>query len=117
MSQYDSIGTQYDMVKTTFFNRVEQFNFRKHVEPFLQKPHTTVIDFACGTGFYSHLLLSWGAASLIGIDISHAILAGAVARLSATSFASRACFLQDDGFQPQCYPVAGSKGFDVATGV
>ncbi|GLA78713.1 hypothetical protein CBS63078_11144 [Aspergillus niger] len=117
MAQYDSIGSQYDVIKTTFFNRVEQFNFRKNVEPYLQNHDTTVIDFACGTGFYSHLLLSWGAASLTGIDISHKMLAGAISRLSATSFAPRASFVQGDGVQPQPYLVAGSEGFDIATGV
>lgn len=118
MPEYDTIGTQYDVIKTASYNRVEQSNFRNSVEPFLQNHGTTILDFACGTGFYSELLLKWGSPSmtLTGLDISSAMVDGASARLAKTPYTSRAHFLHADGAAPKFYGPPGSEGFDVATG-
>lgn len=132
-SQYDAIGSKYDMIKRTSFNRIEQLNFRKHVSPFLQKANANanVLDLACGTGFYSHLLLSWGAASLVGVDLSPVMVEAAAARLGETPYAQRAAFQAGDGFnldsiknlfyQNRMVGEQGEQGeangFDVVTGV
>jgi ubiquinone/menaquinone biosynthesis C-methylase UbiE len=36
-----------------------------------------VLDVACGTGFYSRLLKQWGAARVVGVDVSQAMIAEA----------------------------------------
>lgn len=36
-----------------------------------------VLDLACGTGFYSRLLKQWGAARVVGVDVSAAMIAEA----------------------------------------
>ncbi|KAM4067003.1 methyltransferase [Hirsutella rhossiliensis] len=115
MSQYDSIGTRYDVIKTTSFNELERFNFQKSVGPFLQQAETAVLDLACGTGFYSCLLLDWGAGSVTGVDLSARMLAGAEARLSQTRHAKRARFVQGDGLAPKTYS-ASLDAFEVVTG-
>ncbi|RFU78966.1 methyltransferase [Trichoderma arundinaceum] len=116
MAQYDSIGTQYDIIKTTSFNKLERFNFRKHVEPFLQSPGNKLLDLACGTGFYSDLLLQWGAGLLVGMDISSAMVDAARARISNTPYKDQAQFVQGDGLIPQPYSSTGAESFDVVTG-
>ncbi len=68
MAQYDAIATAYRDSK--------QLPFRKYIER-----HTlfealgdvrgkTVLDLACGEGFYSRLLMRSGAAEVTGVDIS-----------------------------------------------
>jgi SAM-dependent methyltransferase len=115
--QYDAIGTKYDRIKQTPFNKFERHNFEKHVRRLINGRDVTAIDFACGTGFYSHVLLQWGVKSLTGVDISTAMLQGAKARLSQTEYATQAKFIHGDGCQPQLYTEPGSGGFDVAIGV
>lgn len=128
MSQYDNIGSDYNIIKTLPYNRLEQHNFRKTVQPFLSGSDTSVIDFACGTGFYSSLLLSWGAPSLTGMDLSPAMVDGANARLASAVSSGSANFVVGDGFQPQLYPHPSSSAsstsqnpllgnFSLATGV
>lgn len=85
------------------------------VQPLLQQAGTAVLDLGCGTGFYSHLLLEWGAGDLIGVDISSSMVAGAEARLRQTQYAPKALFVQGDGLVPTCYSRNG-RGFDVVTG-
>lgn len=36
-----------------------------------------VLDLACGTGYYSRLLKQWGAAEVMGVDVSEAMIAEA----------------------------------------
>ncbi|MCJ1402018.1 hypothetical protein MMC11_005237 [Xylographa trunciseda] len=40
-----------------------------------------ILDLACGTGFYSNLLIDWGAAHVLGIDISSAMIQEAQSNL------------------------------------
>lgn len=121
MAQYDSIGGQFDLIKATAFAQLEQLNLRNGVEPYLQ-PHgtKTVLDLACGTGFYSKLLLDWGAKSVVGVDISQAMLDVAESRLEASPHGSQSKFVLADGTAPKKYTtVAGpeEEKFDIVTGV
>lgn len=115
MTQYDKIGSKYDSIKNTLFNRLEQLNFRKNVQPFLLDFERTVLDLGCGTGFYSERLLEWGACSVTGVDISPVMLIGARARLNHGPFAARAVFVQGDGLEPRVYG-GEAHHFDVVTG-
>lgn len=73
--QYNVIGTQYDVIKTTMFARLEHVKMQQAVEPLLRAEgdKVAVIDWGCGTGFYSQRLLGWGAASVTGVDVSSAM--------------------------------------------
>ncbi|KAJ6785796.1 hypothetical protein PWT90_06929 [Aphanocladium album] len=116
MAQYDTIGTQYDFIKTTSFNDIEQHNFRSAIEPLLTKGDCHVIEFASGTGFYSERMLRWGAASVTGVELSSAMVDGANARLASTDLASRATFICGDGREAKLYTAPSPGKFDVAVG-
>ena len=118
MSQYDAIGTKYNTIHSLPLKQLEQADFRSAVQPFLSQSHTSVIDFACGTGFYSEQLLAWGAAHVTGIDLSPSMVAGANSRLAPDVAAGRARFVVGDGTEARSYAPGGAsvEGFDVATG-
>jgi SAM-dependent methyltransferase len=70
-SQYDSIGARYNTIKQLPVAVVERENVKAAVLPYLRrKSKTRVLDLACGTGFYSQILLSWGAGYVHGVDLS-----------------------------------------------
>lgn len=66
--QYDNIGSSYEQFKTKATLPIaEKFTFFKMLGDFQEK---TILDLACGTGFYSRLLKEKGAAKVVGVDIS-----------------------------------------------
>lgn len=80
--QYDSIGPQYADIKSLpIVKYTETAAFRDLVTPLIATSvNTRVLDLACGTGYYANLLLSWGAAEVVGIDVSTAMVEAAKAR-------------------------------------
>ncbi|KAJ3499369.1 hypothetical protein NLG97_g402 [Lecanicillium saksenae] len=117
MAQYDKIGTQYDFIKTTPFNDIEQYNFRSAIQPLFAGGDCHVIEFASGTGFYSERMLRWGAASVTGVELSSAMVDGANERLANTDLAPRAKFIHGDGREVKLYPAPSPQKFDVAASV
>ncbi|KAM7199018.1 methyltransferase type 11 [Rhypophila sp. PSN 637] len=78
--QYDKIGSSYSQVKQLPTSQVEIFNLHAAIAPCLASRNGTarVLDLACGTGHYSrNLVSSWGAASVVGVDISPAMVKSA----------------------------------------
>jgi SAM-dependent methyltransferase len=70
-SQYDSIGARYNSIKQLPVAIVERENMKAAVLPYLEATTgARVLDLACGTGYYSQYLLSWGATYVHGIDLS-----------------------------------------------
>ena len=66
--QYDNIGAIYEQFKTqATLPMVEKFTFFKVLGNIQGK---TILDLACGSGFYSRLLKEQGAAKVTGVDIS-----------------------------------------------
>ena len=114
--QYDSIGLSYESVKRLPGGILERNNIRTVISPFLANPATgtraRVLDLACGTGYYSRLLLSWGAAHVVGVDISSTMIEAARASLSPSE-AESLTFLVGDCSQPL---VIDSGPFDVVLG-
>ncbi|KOS46681.1 hypothetical protein ACN38_g2307 [Penicillium nordicum] len=77
----------------------------------------TVLDVACGTGYYCSRLLSWGASSVTGMDISSSMLSAASVRLSSSIDSGCARFVLADGKQPQSFaPDHQPNYFDVVFG-
>src|SRR5215510_2952782 len=67
-AQYDHIGSKYDeYARTATLKRAESYTFFRMVGGLDGK---RVMDLACGSGFYTHLLKQHGAAQVIGVDIS-----------------------------------------------
>jgi SAM-dependent methyltransferase len=75
-AQYDAIGATYAGWKET---PVPKYSEVPTVERVLagQIQGRSVLDLACGTGFYSRLFKQWGAARIVGVDVSEAMIAAA----------------------------------------
>ncbi|KAK1770143.1 methyltransferase type 11 [Phialemonium atrogriseum] len=85
-SQYDIIGAKYDLLKQLPAAIIESENLKNAVLPYLSKApqlRPRVLDLACGTGYYSHHLIGWGAGHVLGIDQSRGMIDAANATLSA----------------------------------
>src|SRR5262245_11482883 len=67
-AQYDHIGSKYDeYARTATLKRAESYTFFRMVGALAGK---SVLDLACGFGFYTRLLKRHGAAQVLGVDIS-----------------------------------------------
>ena len=77
-SQYDTIGSKYNIFKALPAATVEVENMKSAVQPFLAvKDKPRVLDLACGAGYYSQKFLEWGADYVFGIDLSPAMISAA----------------------------------------
>ncbi|KAH8662616.1 methyltransferase type 11 [Xylariales sp. PMI_506] len=75
MSQYDHIGSKYNIFKLLPTSAVEAANLHAVLRDRIAG--SRVLDLACGTGYYSHKLIEWGADFVMGIDLSSAMLQAA----------------------------------------
>ncbi|KAL6796450.1 S-adenosyl-L-methionine-dependent methyltransferase [Trichoderma sp. SZMC 28012] len=116
MSQYDLIGASYNVVENLPYRAVEKYNVYMAIKPLL-KPGASVIEFACGTGFYSSHILTWGAEYVTGMDISPAMLESATSRLPSQVASGNARFVVGDGTMSTSFAPDNSYGhFDLAFG-
>jgi SAM-dependent methyltransferase len=98
VAQYDAIASAYQDSK--------QLPFRRHIERYTlfealpDLRGLTVLDLACGEGFYTRLLKRAGARDVLGVDISDAMirLAEAQERADPLGCRYRCCDVAD--FQP-----------------
>lgn len=114
-TQYDEIGSSYDSLKRLPAAILERNNLQATLSPFLTNPNTTVLDLACGTGYYSRLALSWGASRVIGVDISPAMIAAAAAQ-SQHPENDKLTFVVGDCTQPLDVPATSGTPFDIVLG-
>jgi toxoflavin synthase len=67
-SPYDPVAEQYRRSKyAPFRQHVEQYTLQKLTGPLHGE---SALDLACGEGFYSRLLKTWGAGTVVGVDLS-----------------------------------------------
>ncbi len=65
---YDPYADQYRRSKEApFRHHVEKYTLRKLTGPLRGE---SALDLACGEGFYTRLLKSWGAGTVAGVDLS-----------------------------------------------
>jgi toxoflavin synthase len=65
---YDSIGSSYgEYSRTATFKRGESYSFGRQLGRLEGK---SVLDLACGLGFYTRLLKERGAGRVVGVDLS-----------------------------------------------
>ena len=74
-TQYDNIGGLFNEMAQTPAARLIEHNVHSATSPFIKG--AKVLDLACGTGHYSNSLISWGASSVLGVDISSAMIKAA----------------------------------------
>jgi SAM-dependent methyltransferase len=69
------VDTPYDPYAASY-RRSKDAPFRRHVEQFTLRQLTgplhgeSALDLACGEGYYSRLLKTWGAGTVVGVDLS-----------------------------------------------
>jgi SAM-dependent methyltransferase len=116
-SQYDDIGAKYNVFKHFPTSVLETENFKDAVLPYLRKiERPRVLDLACGTGYYSHKLLDWGAAYVLGIDLSKAMVEAA--RQTITKEQQQAGVLRfQSGDALTLGKVHEEELFDIITGI
>lgn len=116
-SQYDDIGAKYNVFKHLPTSIVETQNVKDAVLPYLAKHEKArVLDLACGTGYYSHKLLEWGAGYVFGVDLSNSMVE--VARQTISDEQRQAGVLRfDTGNALTLGKIPGEEPFDMATGV
>jgi len=75
-AQYDAIGAKYVGWKDTPVpTYAEVPSVRKLLAGRIE--WRSVLDLACGTGYYSRLFTQWGAARVVGVDVSETMVAAA----------------------------------------
>lgn len=104
-TQYNTIQAPYDALRKGTIALLERRNVHDALIPHLHGAR--VLDLACGSGFYSLDLLQWGAASVLGVDVSSAMLAEARRRradvLPAGGERERARFVEADCSTPVAF--------------
>ncbi|KAL9001076.1 MAG: hypothetical protein Q9188_005534 [Gyalolechia gomerana] len=80
-TQYDKIVAPYNEMRKLPGAVLETYNMQQALAPYIKGAN--VLDLACGSGHYSHLLLSWGAAQVVGVDISSGMVEAAKAASSS----------------------------------
>lgn len=108
-TQYNQIQKPYDELRKTTIAIVERVNIREIVLPFVKG--ATVLDLACGSGFYTRSFLDWGAKSVVGVDISSAMVEEAQALTAASS--DKISYLVADCSEPTEFP---GRPFDIVFG-
>ncbi|KAL9100877.1 MAG: hypothetical protein Q9163_003804 [Psora crenata] len=82
-AQYDTIQEPYDEFRKCPIALIERANVQDAVSPFIRD--ASVLELACGSGFYSTAFLEWGAKSVVGVDISSKMVEAARAAASHLS--------------------------------
>ncbi|KAI4188348.1 MAG: hypothetical protein LQ346_005325 [Caloplaca aetnensis] len=90
-TQYNTIRAPYDEWRKSSIALIERDNVCSAVSPFITGAR--VLDLACGSGFYTRHFIEWGAKSVVGVDISSAMLEQAS---RGTSDASKVKFIEQD---------------------
>ena len=115
-AEYDKIGSPYNQVKDLpIVKYVETPSVKAALAPYLSSGGPKVLDLACGSGFYSRLMLSWGASQVLGVDISAAMIDVARADASRPEGPDLA-YLVSDASQLGDLSARGAP-FDVVAGV
>lgn len=102
-TQYNKIQGPYDYIRKKTIAYIEHENVRDTVAPFIKDAR--VLELACGSGFYTYDFLKWGASSVLGVDISEAMIEEArrLGGPDASSTSGKLGFTLADCSKPQQY--------------
>ncbi|KIX92873.1 uncharacterized protein Z520_11349 [Fonsecaea multimorphosa CBS 102226] len=71
-TQYNAFSESYDAVNDLPISRAIVINVERLIRPHIRGKR--VLELACGTGFFTRHMLDWGAASVVGVDVSQAMV-------------------------------------------
>ena len=71
-TQYNTIQAPYDAFRKKTLAIIEHENVQTAIAPFIK--NARVLELACGSGFYTHDFLRWGASAVVGVDISEVMI-------------------------------------------
>ena len=71
-TQYNQIQVPYGLIRRNTISLLERENIRTTILPYIKDAR--ILDLACGSGHYTYPFLAWGAASVVGVDISSSML-------------------------------------------
>lgn len=97
-TQYNSISREYDSVNDLAISRALVINVERIISPHIKD--AKVLELACGTGFFTRHMLDWGAASIVGVDVSEAMVDVAQADTKKRSDAAKCQFRVADCTAP-----------------
>ncbi|KAL9624559.1 MAG: hypothetical protein Q9160_001223 [Pyrenula sp. 1 TL-2023] len=83
-TQYNTIQGPYDYIRKLTIAYIEHDNVETAVAPYTKGAR--VLELACGSGFYTYSFLKWGAKSVVGVDISSAMIEENRRQGGATTF-------------------------------
>ena len=114
MSQFDALGDAYTQsAALAYREHAEQYSMHQAIG---DVAGLSVLDLGCGTGLYTRRLAQWGAARVVGIDVSEGMLA--TARAEAHEGPSKIEYLQRDAAHPSPKPdPALDSQFDLVSSV
>lgn len=98
--EYDRIGARYDVVDGLPFKILETSNVETVLRPMLPASDN-ILEFACGSGYYTERLVAWGAKTLTCVDISTEMLNLARLRMKDKAPLDQIRFVQADGSKIQ----------------
>ena len=114
-TQYDNIGLAYESMKRLPPALLEKQNLQSTLTPWIAG--AKILDLACGTGYYSRLLLSWGAEKVVGVDISPKMVEAAQASSQSQGIGDdRLSFHVGDATRPLPLAVTSQGPFDIVLG-
>ena len=85
-AMYDDLQQAYEHIRETPSAVIRKEHVRTQAQPFIRGAR--VLDLACGSGGFTYDLLAWGAASVVGVDVSPVMIEAAKekgAKLAAQS--------------------------------
>ena len=71
-TQYNALSTSYDNINDLPISRAEIPSVERLILPYIE--NARVLELACGTGFFTRQMLDWGASSVVGVDVSQAMV-------------------------------------------
>ena len=107
-TQYNSLSASYDAVNDRPVSRAIVINIERVLAPHIRGAR--VLELACGTGFFTRHLLDWGAASVVGVDVSQAMVDVARTKFEAVD---KCRFIVTDCAAPFDARGDEGKGFDL----
>ena len=110
--QYDNISSLYHERRASDVGLKEKETVKQILSPIIKG--ATVLDLACGFGFYTYDLIEWGADHVTAVDISHSMLLQSKRSAGYAKHSSRVQLIEADASIPHAYP---GGPFDAVIGI